>query len=413
MAIKRIAVNELHIGMYIQKLGGSWIQHPFVRSSFLLTDPNDIKRIKQAGIKELWIDDEKGELPESETVESPNSPQETIESADADPPSEAVQDKPHPDVKARTDSTSIESEIERAKKLCQDAKPQIISMFNDIRLGKAIDPQTTLPLVGEINSLVQRNSAAILSVARLKTHDDYTYMHSVAVCALMLSLANQMGLDNEQTRLAGIGGLMHDLGKALMPLEILNKPGKLSDAEYAVMKKHTLVGAKILEDSGAEAEVIDIALNHHEKINGTGYPNQLPAEKISLLARMAAICDVYDAVTSERSYKKPWEPANSIREMAKWDGHFDKQIFNAFVKSVGIYPIGSLVRLSSQRLAVVIETHPGSLLSPIVKVFFSIRSKAPIPIQIIDLAAKNCKERIEGPEEPRDWDFKSLDNLWL
>lgn len=238
-------------------------------------------------------------------------------------------------------------------------------------------------------------------------------MHSVAVCALMLSLANQMGLDKEQTRLAGIGGLMHDLGKAAMPLDILNKPGKLTDAEYLIMKKHTIVGATILQDSGAEAEVIDIALNHHEKINGTGYPNQLPAEKISQLARMAAICDVYDAVTSERAYKKPWEPANTIREMSKWDGHFDKQIFNSFVKSVGIYPIGSLVRLTSQRLAVVIEPAIDSLLKPKVKVFFSIRSNAPIPIQIIDLSAKNCKESIEGPEEPADWDFKSLENLWL
>ena len=407
MAIKRIATSELQIGMYIQKLGGSWIQHPFVRSSFLLTEPNDIKRIKEAGIKELWIDDEKGEI--TEAAEASDASQKT----DSPPAQQTAPNKTHSEIKASDASSSIENEIERARKLCQDAKPQIMSMFNDIRLGKAIDPKTTLPLVGEIDSLVQRNSAAILSVARLKTHDDYTYMHSVAVCALMLSLANQMGLDKEQTRLAGIGGLMHDLGKAAMPLDILNKPGKLTDAEYLIMKKHTIVGAKILQDSSAEAEVIDIALNHHEKINGTGYPNQLPAEKISQLARMAAICDVYDAVTSERAYKKPWEPANTIREMAKWDGHFDKQIFNSFVKSVGIYPIGSLVRLTSQRLAVVIEPAIDSLLKPKVKVFFSIRSNAPIPIQIIDLSAKNCKESIEGPEEPADWDFKSLENLWL
>lgn len=407
MAIKRIATSELQIGMYIQKLGGSWIQHPFVRSSFLLTEPNDIKRIKEAGIKELWIDDEKGEITKAA------EPSDSSQKIDSPTAQQTAPNKTHSEIKASNASSSIENEIERARKLCQDAKPQIMSMFNDIRLGKAIDPKTTLPLVGEIDSLVQRNSAAILSVARLKTHDDYTYMHSVAVCALMLSLANQMGLDKEQTRLAGIGGLMHDLGKAAMPLEILNKPGKLTDTEYLVMKKHTIVGAKILQDSGAEPEVIDIALNHHEKINGTGYPNQLPAEKISLLARMAAICDVYDAVTSERAYKKPWEPANTIREMAKWEGHFDKQIFNSFVKSVGIYPIGSLVRLTSQRLAVVVEPGTESLLKPKVKVFFSTRSNAPIPIQIIDLSAKNCKESIEGPEEPAEWDFKSLENLWL
>lgn len=403
--IKRINSSELRIGMYIQKLGGSWIQHPFIRSSFLITDPNDIKRIHDAGIKELWIDTDKGD-----NTSAPATVENTVEqkaSKDAVEESKSTETKPVPS------SSSIENEIERARKLCQDAKPQITSMFNDIRLGKAIDPHTTLPLVGEIDSLVQRNSAAILSVARLKTHDDYTYMHSVAVCALMLALANQMGLDKEQTRLAGIGGLMHDLGKAAMPLDILNKPGKLTDSEYDVMKKHTIVGAKILQDGGAEAEVIDIALNHHEKMNGTGYPNRLPADEISVLARMAAISDVYDAVTSERAYKKPWEPANTIREMSKWEGHFDKQIFNSFVKSVGIYPIGSLVRLTSQRLAVVVEPGTESLLKPKVKVFFSTRSNAPIPIQVIDLAAKSCKESIEGPEEPADWNFKSLENLWL
>lgn len=403
--IKRINTTELRTGMFIQKLGGSWLQHPFMRGSFLLTEPNDIKRILDAGIKDVWIDIDKGLDTESSTP----SPEETSSQPSLE---EASSSNPIP-AKPTPISDSIENEIERARKLCQDAKPQIMSMFNDIRLGKAIDPQTTLPLVGEIDSLVQRNSAAILSVARLKSHDDYTYMHSVAVCALMLALANQMGLDKEQTRLAGIGGLMHDLGKAAMPLDILNKPGKLTDDEYLVMKKHTIVGAEILEDSGAEAEVIDIALNHHEKINGTGYPNQLPAEKITTLARMAAICDVYDAVTSERAYKKPWEPANTIREMAKWDGHFDKQIFNTFVKSVGIYPIGSLVRLSSQRLAVVIEPGKESLLTPKVKVFFSTRSNAPIPIQVVDLGSKTCKETIEGPEEPAKWDFKSLENLWM
>ncbi len=411
--IKRIASNDLRIGMFIQKLGGSWIQHPFIRSSFLLTDINDIQRIKEAGIKDVWIDIAKGHDIEHSPASSEDVPPEDLPNGIAS--TEASAEKKTPESKSSLSSTnsSMESEIERARKLCKDAKPQIMSMFNDIRLGKAIDPQTTLPLVSEIDSLVERNSAAILSVARLKTHDDYTYMHSVAVCALMLSLANKMGLDKEQIRLAGIGGLMHDLGKAVMPLEILNKPGKLTDEEYAVMKEHTIVGAKILEDGGAETEVIDIALNHHEKMNGAGYPNRLPSEKISVLARMAAICDVYDAVTSERAYKKPWEPANTIREMAKWEGHFDKQIFNTFVKSVGIYPIGALVRLSSQRLAVVIEPGADSLLTPKVKVFFSIRSNAPIPIQIIDLAAKNCKDTIEGPEEPADWDFKSLENLWL
>ncbi|MGU5537797.1 HD-GYP domain-containing protein [Aeromonas caviae] len=288
-----------------------------------------------------------------------------------------------------------------------------MDMFQEARLGKAVDPSTTLPLVGEIAASVLRQPHALISVARIKTHDDYTYLHSVAVCALMLSLARHLDLDEEQTRLAGIGGLMHDLGKAAMPLEVLNKPGKLTDAEFAIMKRHPVEGAKMLRAGGAEPGVVDIALHHHEKIDGTGYPDRLAGDAISLLARMGAICDVYDAVTSERAYKKPWDPSAAIRQMAKWEGHFDKRIFHAFVKAVGIYPVDSLVRLSSQRLAVVVEPGMESLLTPKVRVFFSLRSREPIPMQTIDLAATSCKDSITGPEDPTLWNFKNLDDLWM
>ncbi|WP_258926488.1 HD-GYP domain-containing protein, partial [Pseudomonas carnis] len=310
-------------------------------------------------------------------------------------------------------ATSMESEMCYARKLCLAAKSQVMDMFQEARLGKAVDPSTTLPLVGEIAASVLRQPHALISVARIKTHDDYTYLHSVAVCALMLSLARHLDLDEEQTRLAGIGGLMHDLGKAAMPLEVLNKPGKLTDAEFAIMKRHPVEGAKMLRAGGAEPGVVDIALHHHEKIDGTGYPDRLAGDAISLLARMGAICDVYDAVTSERAYKKPWDPSAAMRQMAKWEGHFDKRIFHAFVKAVGIYPVGSLVRLSSQRLAVVVEPGMESLLTPKVRVFFSLRSREPIPMQTIDLAATSCKDSITGPEDPTLWNFKNLDDLWM
>ena len=292
---QRIASTELRLGMYIHKLGGSWLKHPFLRSSFLLTDPEDIKSILQAGIKDVWIDEEKGESFQKSDYLTPSSQHTTEESSDTLEVTQKTTEKPS------VVETSMEEDISRARRLFNDAKPQVLAMYKDARLGKAIDPQTTLPLVNEIDLMVQQNSAAILSVARLKTHDDYTYMHSLAVCALMISLARQLNMDEEQVKLAGVGGLMHDLGKSLMPLEVLNKPGKLSDSEYNIMKKHPAAGAKLLENSGAAPEVVDIALHHHEKINGLGYPNRLQGDEISLLSRMAAICDVYDAVTSERA----------------------------------------------------------------------------------------------------------------
>ncbi|THK40543.1 HD-GYP domain-containing protein [Methylophaga sp. SB9B] len=404
---RRIASTELRLGMYIQKLGGSWLKHPFLRSSFLLTDADDIKSIVEAGIEDVWIDEEKGEAIQNSHPVTPSKQPAVEDFSDTQ-----IVTKQSIEDKKTVLQTSMEDDINQARKVFHEAKPQVMAMYKDARLGKAIDPQTTLPLVNEIDLMVQRNSAAILSVARLKTHDDYTYMHSLAVCALMISMARQLNLDEEQVKLAGVGGLMHDLGKSLMPLEVLNKPGKLSEAEYDIMKKHPAAGAKLLENSGAAPEVVDIALHHHEKINGLGYPNRLQGDEISLFSRMAAICDVYDAVTSERAYKQAWDPAGTIREMAQWEGHFDKQLFNAFVKMVGIYPVGSLVRLTSQRLAVVIEPGVTSLVKPKVKVFFSLRSKAPIQIQVVDLALPSCKETIEGPEDPSKWHFKHLEKLW-
>jgi putative nucleotidyltransferase with HDIG domain len=306
----------------------------------------------------------------------------------------------------------MQDEVARAKGICLAAKGQVVDMFHAARLGKAVDPGATLPLVDEIAASVERHPVALLSVARLKTHDNYTYLHSVAVCALMLSLARQLELDARQTRLAGIGGLMHDLGKAAMPLEVLNKPGKLTRAEFAVIRRHPADGAEMVRACGAEPEVIDVVLHHQERIDGTGYPDGLSGEAISLLARMAAVCDVYDAVTSVRVYRKPWDPSGAMRQMARWVGHFDKAIFNAFVKTVGIYPVGSLVRLASHRLAVVVEPGNESLLKPKVRVFFSVHSKEPIMLETIDLAARGCNDRIVGPEDPDKWKFTSLHHLW-
>lgn len=414
-SIRCIPAARLQVGMYLYKIGGSWLQHPFLRNSFLLADEDDVRRILDAGIESVWIDESKG-APLPDGIPDRESGDASTSGADVELPDAAVDADPLPGRRAApvaAGTVALAAEIERARNICLIGKQQIKDMFGELRLGNTVCQQTVVPLVEEIAASVWRNPVALISVARLKSHDDYSYLHSVAVSALMLALAKQLGLDEEQTRLAGIGGLMHDLGKAFMPLEVLNKPGKLTDEEFAIMKTHSAAGAQALREGGAEAGVVDIALSHHERMDGRGYPHALKEPDISLLARMGAVCDVYDAVTSIRPYKRPWDPAVAMREMARWDGHFDKRVFNAFVKSVGIYPLGALVRLASGHLAVVVEPGEDSLLKPRVRVFYSLRSREKILVRTLDLADPGCTDSIVGPENPEQWGLTNLEALWL
>lgn len=415
--IKEIHSSQLRVGMYLHKLGVSWFKHPFVQNAFLLDSVEDLKTIRDHGIEKVWIDTDRGaDLEVERPAPAPVAPRRDLPTRTPDtlkPATAQASATPAPrSTPAR--KQSMQAEVAQAKKLCHMAKNEMASMFNDARMGKVVKTGDAMPLVEEISASVLRHPTALISVARIKTHDEYTFMHSVAVCALMVALARQMDLDDRLVMEAGIGGMMHDLGKAMMPLEVLNKPGKLTDDEYAIMQAHPEAGWKMLVESGDASEgTLDIALHHHEKVDGSGYPEKLKGDQISLLARMGAVCDVYDAVTSNRPYKNGWDPAESIKRMASWKGHFDDTIFKAFVRSIGIYPVGALVRTHSDKLGVVIEQNDASMLKPKIRVFFSARTNAPIPQQVIDLASPACREEIAGVERAQDWGLENLERFWM
>jgi len=395
--------------MFIDELCGSWLDHPFWKSAFVLTDPQRLQQITSSPVKEVWIDTSKG-------LDVEDTPQmvddiEVPATASAKP---HAADPPMPTGPGTVPTATMREEVVRAGRICAQARGAMKAMFLDVRMGKAIDAEHCLPVVDDITQSVQRNPGAIISLARLKTSDDYTYMHSVAVCALMVALAHQLKLSPEDTREAGLAGLVHDLGKCAMPMDVLNKPGKLTDAEFAVIRNHPQEGHRLLmEGQGVGPIALDVCLHHHEKINGTGYPHKLKGDAISLFAKMGAVCDVYDAITSNRPYKAGWDPAESILRMVQWtkEGHFDDTVFQAFVRSIGIYPTGSLVKMRSGRLGVVVEQGSQSLLSPIVKVFFSTKSNQRIVPELLELGPR-CSDQIVSRESPTQWKFADLDELW-
>ena len=403
--LKRIDVQHLRMGMFVQEFCGSWMEHPFWRSKFLLKSEQDLKRILASAIREVWIDSERGLDVEDGSGQTEEEAVAEVESKLA----EAVAP-----VALQEEQTGLEEEVQRALGVCQQAKSAVKNMFQDVRMGKAIDAEQLQPLVEQIASSVMRHPGAIISLARLKNKNEYTYMHSVAVCALMTALAKQLQMDEKLVYEAGMAGLLHDIGKAAISNEVLDKPGKLTDAEFDLIKTHPVAGHQMLKEGKAVGVIpLDVCLHHHEKVDGSGYPHGLVGEQISLLARMGAVCDVYDAITSDRPYKRGWNPAEALRKMAEWSkGHFDDRIFQAFVKTIGIYPTGSLIRLESQRLAVVLEQSGTLLLKPRVKVFFSVKAKMPIPAQVLDLSGPGCEDKIVARENPDDWGLGKLDHLW-
>ncbi len=402
------------MGMHLHALCGAWIDHPFWKTRFVLQDSADLQKLRASAVAECVIDVDKGldvvapdegvsvargeRLPAVATV--PRSPVSAASPAAGAPP---------------PPSSSFNDESRRAAALVSKSREAVTSMFNQARLGHALDTQSCVDLVSDVTESVWRNPGAMVSLSRLKTHDDYTYMHSVAVCALMVALARQLGMTEVQAREAGMAGLLHDMGKASMPLDILNKPGKLTETEFTIMRSHPLRGHELLSSGSATPQAaLDVCLHHHERPDGKGYPHQLSGSDITLYARMGAVCDVYDAITSNRPYKAGWDPADSMARMASWrEGQFDEAVFQAFVKSMGIYPIGSLVRMQSGRLAVVVEQHATSMVLPKVRVFFSTLTNLPISVELLDLSLPSCVDRIQARESNSQWKFAHLEQLWV
>jgi len=363
--LKKMPTKDLTLGMYVADVGRGWLNHPWKTKSRLITSRDEILELIEYGITEVVVDTDKS------TATPPGAQAGTTSDSAAAP----SQDKPAPSrgpVKSVPDVVSgVEEELPKAAKAYNKALDTSKALVAACRMNKKIELSAVQENVDELVESVSRNRDALMALMKLRRFDDYTYTHSLNVSVLAISAAKSLGLPDNELRVLGLGTMFHDLGKTRIPGHILNKPGKLTDEEFAIMRNHAALSGKIIQEQQLQVEdiVYQIARHHHERSDGSGYPDHLQGEAIPHLVTICGLSDVYDALTSDRVYHKGKSPHEALKFIYSLRGsHFQAEWVDRFVQSVGIYPPGTIVQLSTDHVAVVMDINQAALHAPLVKV---------------------------------------------
>lgn len=397
--IKKISIQQLKPGMFIHDINCVWMEHPFLVGALKIKNDKTIEKIAGLGVREVYIDTLKG-------LDVIDAPTETEVNAEIEHKMLAMVQQ----VKPITTSATLSEELKRSKKVYSEANKIISNIMHDVRIGKQIEVERIDPVVEKMANSILRNKDALLSLCRIKNKDDYTFLHSVSVGALLISFAHALDFKHDAIKLLGVGGMLHDIGKTKVPNEILNKPGALTEEEFVIMKSHVVHGCSILRKSPGIAQVsFDVASQHHERFDGSGYPLGLKNSEMSVYGQMAAIVDVYDAITADRCYHKGMEPTVAIRKMFEWSKfHFNPKLLRTFIRIVGIYPVGTLVMLESGKIGVVIEQSETDMTRPLVRIIFDAKKNYFIAPKDIDLAkplGQGGGDRIVNYESSAKWNI--------
>lgn len=404
--VKKIKVNRLRPGMYIHDLNCSWMDHPFYGSSLKVKNDGIIDKIIRFGIREVYIDTDKG----LDVAEDADTEQSTGEKADKLHTHEEQQNDAG-DGNINFDdirTVTVGEEILKAKAIREEAILTVQKVMNDIKSGNKINKDNVIHTVDDMLVSILRNKNALTGLGMLRKADDYLYNHSINVCTLMVSFGKFLGFDPQLLREIGIGSLLHDIGTMKISSDILNKKTPLSEEEYGEIKKHVQYGRKILEETEGITETsIITAYHHHERLDGSGYPNSLKGDKISYAGQAIAIIDVYDALTTKKCYRRKIPPTQALEMIYEWSStQFNRELVQKFIRCIGIYPVGSLVRLKSGLIGVVVDHSEENLLQPVVRVIYNKRAERYISVPYdIDLSLeieKESGERIAGYELPEE-----------
>lgn len=341
--------------MYVSQLDRPWVETPFLFQGFYINSPHDIEQLQQF-CEYVFIDEE-----QSRVTVTPKQ----FTAMDSSPKTETGQIKL---LNTPKDLGDFRQQLNKAIKVHENTKLYITQVMHDIRLGKNVDVKQAKQLVSQLTENVVNNPTALLWLTQLKNKDEYTSLHSLNVCVLSLLFGRSLNLPEEQLNILGLGALLHDVGKLKVPTMVLNKPERLSAEEFDIMKKHTVFGYDLMKNQdGLNNEALNIIVQHHERLNGSGYPYNLQHGQISHFSRIVSIVDVYDAITSKRVYHEETTPFNALSDIYKQrEKDFDSALVEQFIKCLGIYPIGSLVELSTGQVGVVVFFSEKSHLSPTV-----------------------------------------------
>ena len=392
--IKRVPIAALRVGMYITDLNNDWIPHNTQRKRGVIKKEETIEKIRRMGVEFVYIDASKG-----------------LDTQDAEPAAEVDRRNESALQKAGEQSPGLqprvplEEEIVVAQKVHSQAQGLVGDFMNHAKIGSAIDIAPIHKLADELQHSVLRNANALSCLGRIREKDNYLLEHSVNLSVLMSLFGNYRGLSADILHQTIVGALLHDLGKILTPDEILHKPGRLTPEEFEVMKLHARHSRDILATTKGIGELTVItAAQHHERLDGTGYPEGLKGDEISEYGRMVAISDVYDAITADRVYHRGMTPTQGLKKLLEWSGHhLDPVLVKEFIRCLGLYPVGSLVLLESGRLGVVIEANESDQRLPTVRVMYHTRFRMPITVDTIDLAKPCAQDRIVRAEDPVDY----------
>lgn len=406
----KVYTEDLKIGMHVSELDRPWVESPFIFQGFQIKSDDEIQQLRET-CKYIYVDTEK-------TPYDIYTKLKTHTSAHQKPVQKIKSTSTHSDFtdtqvlkKTRFDKSSFTENLIQARKSRDNTRKYIDAMLAEAKMGSITDTKKAKLLVADLASNIVKSMDASMWLTHLKNRDEYTAIHSLNVCVLSITFGRAIGLNTQDLNTLGLGALLHDIGKMQVPLEVLNKPGKLTESEFEIMKSHPQKGYEMLsKDNSISAEVLNIVKSHHERLNGKGYPDNLTEENISYFTKIVSITDVYDAVTSDRVYHDGMTPHEALKNMYEWmPNNFDRELIQLFIKTIGIYPVGSVVELKTGHIGLVVKLNQDNRLKPVVMLIMN-RDKEYYPRRkLVNLASSIWDKKHGRPEINRILDAKEFD----